>query len=440
MTEIAFITLFLGLTLGTRPVELNVSGDVHRIELRLDGTRVASMKRPPWSADVDFGTHLVPRTLTAHAFDKDGAEIAKAEQTINIPRPSAETRLVVKRDARGAPRAVRILWQSVEAAKPKRVELMLDGQPLSVGSNLEAALPPLDDLPHLLRARVISPTGKTTEAELVLSSGLQSESGASISAIPIRLLDATREISLDDAKKWLTIGGAPARIVAIEETGGDIIVIRHPNAAAEMAQRIDPHSRIYTGTARNTGESERLTQENTLSMLWPAAVRTAAGTPTDAFTRSPLIPFSSIEHFKRDLMMATFAASDAAARFTDAVAAAGLEAMSRRRPRAVVLILGRERNDASQFDAAQAHEYLDSIGVPLFVWSLTGPADDAWHEAADISTPIGFADAYRAVIREIRAQRIVWVEGDHLPGAATVTSAGKNAIETLAGANVTNAR
>ena len=431
MTEIAFITLFLGLTAGTRPVELHVSGDVHRVELRLDGRRVAAMKRPPWSTSVDFGERLIARRLTAHALDADGTELARVEQLINLPRPSGETKLIVTRDARATPRGVRILWQSVESKRPKSVHVTLDGEPIKTGSDLEIALPVIDQArPHLLRARVISPSGKVSEAELLLSNGVQSESGASVSAIPVRLLSADA-MSIEDAKKWLAIDDQPVRVVAVEESGGDIIVVRHPNATAEIVQRIDPFGRVYTGSRRASGDAQGLTQNHTLSILWPSATRTRAGVPTDAFTRTELMTFSTIEHFKRDLMTLTYGDADAVARFADAVAAAGLEAMTRRRPRAVVLILGRDQRDGSQFTPAQTREYLSSIGVPLFVWSLTG-ASDSWPDAVDVSSPLAFAQAYGALIADIRSQRILWIEGDHLPAVARETNTGKGVLQVLA--------
>jgi hypothetical protein len=430
MTEVAFITLFLGLTLGRRPVDLHVSGDVHRIELRLDGRRVALMKRPPWSTSVDFGERLIPRRLTAHALDAGGTELARAEQIINLPRPSAETRLVVTRDARATPRSVRILWQSVESKRPKSVHLTLDGAPIDTGSSPDIALPAVDQArPHLLRARVISPSGRISEAELLLSSDVQSESGASVSAIPVRLLSGSA-MSIDDAKKWLTVDNQSVSVVAVDESGGDIMIVRHPNATAEIVQRVDPAGRVYTERRRASGDAQRFTQDNTLSILWPSAIRTKAEAPTDAFTRTELMTFSTIEHFKRDLMTLSGDA-EGIARFADAVAAAGLEAISRRRPRAVVLILGRDQRDDSQFTPTQTREYLSSIGVPLFVWSLTG-ASDAWPDAVDVSSPLAFAKAYGALIADIRSQRIVWIEGDYLPAAARETTAGKAVMQTLA--------
>ena len=130
-------------------------------------------------------------------------------------------------------------------------------------------------------------------------------------------------------------------------------------------------------------------------------------------------------------MTLTYGDADAVARFADAVAAAGLEAMTRRRPRAVVLILGRDQRDGSQFTPAQAREYLSSIGVPLFVWSLTG-ASDSWPNAVDVSSPLAFAQAYGALIADIRSQRILWIEGDYLPAVARETTTGKGALQTLA--------
>ncbi len=44
---IAFITVFLGLITGIKPVELTVSGNVAEIEVRLDGEPVGLLHEEP---------------------------------------------------------------------------------------------------------------------------------------------------------------------------------------------------------------------------------------------------------------------------------------------------------------------------------------------------------------------------------------------------------
>jgi hypothetical protein len=116
MTQIAFVTLFLGLTLGVQPVEIRVTGPVDHVELRLDGSVRGVIGAPPWKANIDLGGHLLPHRLTAIALDAAGRELARAEPTINVPRLYAETEILLERDAAGHPVKAHLLWQSVDSA------------------------------------------------------------------------------------------------------------------------------------------------------------------------------------------------------------------------------------------------------------------------------------------------------------------------------------
>ncbi|MEM9598361.1 MAG: hypothetical protein AAGD06_29115, partial [Acidobacteriota bacterium] len=83
---VEFVTLFLGLTFGVHPVQLTVTGDPVRVELRLDADVVATLDEPPWRAQVDFGSRLTPHELEAVAIGSDGAELGRARQWLNLPR------------------------------------------------------------------------------------------------------------------------------------------------------------------------------------------------------------------------------------------------------------------------------------------------------------------------------------------------------------------
>jgi hypothetical protein len=101
---------------------------------------------------------------------------------------------------------------------------------------------------------------------------------------------------------------------------------------------------------------------------------------------------------------------------TDAVAVAGLRAIAESRRRAVVLVAGK-RADSSIYDPRAVRRYLAGIGVPLYVWSLTGPrADlsDIWGEVEDVSTLNGLRAAADELRENLAAQRIAWVDVDPL--------------------------
>ena len=64
---IAFASLFLGLFLGVKPVEMVVGEGVAAVELRLDGRSMGTLRGAPWRRELDFGSELAPRHLEAVA-------------------------------------------------------------------------------------------------------------------------------------------------------------------------------------------------------------------------------------------------------------------------------------------------------------------------------------------------------------------------------------
>jgi len=66
---ITFLTLFLGLVYGPIDVALFAPPEVARIELHLDGTKVADLG-PPWRATIDLGPEVAPRELIARRYDR----------------------------------------------------------------------------------------------------------------------------------------------------------------------------------------------------------------------------------------------------------------------------------------------------------------------------------------------------------------------------------
>ena len=65
MNQLIFLTAFLGLTLGTQPVRLEVKGDIKAVELRLDGREIATL-HAPWQTKIDFGTALLAPPARRH--------------------------------------------------------------------------------------------------------------------------------------------------------------------------------------------------------------------------------------------------------------------------------------------------------------------------------------------------------------------------------------
>jgi hypothetical protein len=99
---------------------------------------------------------------------------------------------------------------------------------------------------------------------------------------------------------------------------------------------------------------------------------------------------------------------------SDAVAVAGLRAAEGNHRRAVLLMLGPQREDVSRFPADVVRRFLADLHVPLVVWDLSGPgalAPASWRPDDAID---GFEDL-AAAAGQLRTlldrQRIVWLSG-----------------------------
>ena len=92
--------------------------------------------------------------------------------------------------------------------------------------------------------------------------------------------------------------------------------------------------------------------------------------------------------------------------------------------------------DASEHSPAVIRRYLQRVGVPLRVWSLTGPRPDlaeTWGEVRDVSTQAELVKATEDLRQELDSQRVAWVPVAPL-NAVRVTANADCAYEPLAGA------
>src|SRR5258705_5413379 len=129
MPEIAFLPLFLGPAAGNQNVAVDVRGPAARVEIWLDATRIAELEHAPWQATVALGTEVRPHRLEARALDAKGAVVGRAMQVLNLPRPAAETQILLERDATNRVTGARLAWQNLTNAPPTSISLELDGKP-----------------------------------------------------------------------------------------------------------------------------------------------------------------------------------------------------------------------------------------------------------------------------------------------------------------------
>lgn len=436
--QITFLTLLLGLASGQIPVEVAVSGEVAAVELLVDGVVAARMSGPPWAADVDFGPELLPRELVARALDREGREVARAAQWVNLPRPQAEVQILLESDAKGRPVAAHLSWQSVTATAPDSILLTLDGRPLPVDGKGRATLPPTDPkVTHLLTAELLFPPGIPARKDVVFGGEWGSAVSTDLTAVPVRLGRRVKLPAVDRLGDLLSIGGRPLDVAAVEEGAGRLFVVRAATQAEVSSKLAQQGGRWVPGQQRfqmqvDLRHEMKLGREDEIRFVFPTA-RFFRGTGVSAELFDSSRAFSYEDGGMRWLLGNVEIASESEPRIADAVAVAGLMAATDHRRRAVVLVVGRDAADTSRYDPATVRRYLSALAVPLFVWSLESPdspAAKAWAIAEDVSNQHKLYAAVKRVKDELEAQRIVWVEGRHLPQSIALDPSAKG-IELL---------
>jgi hypothetical protein len=429
MGHVVFLTLYLGLLSGKQPVTMQVDGDVAAIRLLLDDQVMATLTSAPWEVTVDFGAGLEPRELVAVGLNAAGAEVARASQPINLPRPAAEAEITVN----GMTAELR--WRHIMNETPKRATLKLDDAPLSL-NHYRAQLPAKLDLsrPHVLSAELIFPTG-VARRERVVGGTLPATAGSELTATPVRQrgnLPAT----LDDC---FVLGGNAVHVQAVEKPEALVLLVRDPDPQKAIQALVPTtlrRSELET-TAHHRAAS--LAKDTRIRLIWPVSEQyTAANQPA-----SVLFPYNGdfdslgggmLWHLATmpEIPHGSGQMSDRR-QFADAVAVAGVQAMTGGRRRAVVLALT-NTPDESRYQPATVRRYLARIGVPLFVWSLTGPRPNSpWGEVVDISNPERLRVATEALKQELETQRIAWLDADpiHALRAQAKPGCGLEPVATL---------
>ena len=418
---LTFISLFLGLVTGVRPVELAVGKDISAVEIRLDGKLLGTLKEARWSLDVDFGSVPEPHHLEATGFDVSGQQVARVLQKINLHRSLAEANLLIEPGTGGRNRVARLTWQSVIAERPERLSVTFDGIPIAAPDPARIALPAfVPEQVHFLRADLEFPARVSTSAEISFGGENRDRTQAELTAVAV--LPERKLPSEKDMEGWFLADGSPLRVVAKEEGVGEIAVVLDEAARLSLARLVESYrpTPIVPGTIpfSRARDVAPLRKGQRVRFQWTfPEVREHSGTRFELFPRSQ----DFIAGSAGLLWMMTHVFPPGVPeerRFADAVAVAALSVSAASRPRAVVLLLAGSK-DASALDAAAAQTFLSRLGVPLFVWTVgTGAREaKAWSatSSTDVSTPAAFEQATRKLVTFVEHERIVWLEGVHLP-------------------------
>lgn len=427
MAEIVFVSLFLGLVAGVHPLELRAGPSVHSIRITLGEKEVVTLHRPPWRTNVDFGANLDPRDLTAIGYDEKGNEIARASQVINLPHPFADVAIAVKRD-REVPSAVELVGHHLEFIKPVSAIVTLDDKRLRV-DGFSARLPNVNwSKPHVISAEMTFGDGMIARREIVLTGG----SYTSASELTPVLISGKGQ-KLDGC---FSAEGEPLRAAAVEKTNALVLLVKDPDANEARSALKMMYMIMEARADRLLFEREmELGKDTTERIIWPVARHFAAtDQPAESLLFENSQDFDAREHSFAWLLGVPLQGTDyndAARQFADAVAVAGLRTIMPARRRAVVLLLS-DAKDESLHSPGVVRRYLASIGVPLFVWSLSGPRPgSAWGDVIDVSNRGKLHEAVGRLRSTIDAQRIVWLPVDPLT-ALRVKADPKCGVETVA--------
>ncbi len=423
---ITFLSLFFGLITGPYPIALNVSGPVASVEMVLDGRSVGRLQGPPWETQIDFGPELIPHELVARALDSEGRELARAQEWVNLPHSLTKVEILLEGDKLGPPRAAKLSWTNLRGEVPRTTTLTFDGQLLTLDAEGRAVLPPHDlRSVHVLSTEIAFSPQSLVRKDVAYGGEYGSEVSTELTGVPVRVLRGT----LPPAEKlggWLTAAGAPLPVAAVEEGPAYLYVIRAADDVNSMGTKGLGADRVWEA---------RFGKDQQVRLLLPFTRRVeASGEVTDLFDISP--PFSTRDGFPRMLPRLGPANTppwlspgkrNPERRIADAVAVAAQEALRENRRRAVLLVISGKERDQSVYDAARVRRYLAALRVPLFVWCLEEPAPGsppaAWGACEDVTAAPRLLKAMDKIREELDAQRIVLVDGRHLPQSISLSPA-----------------
>jgi len=419
---IAFLTLLLGLVHGPVDVALSASPEVARIELLVDGAKVAEIG-PPWRARVDLGAELAPRELVAVAYGTRGERLGDARQWVNRARPRAEASFALERDRDGRVLTARLVWKCLQRPRPLQVAVSFDGYPVAADEPSRIPVPPhAASVSHVLLADLDFGGGITATAVASFGGQQRDETDRQMTAFPVRVSRKDGLPKTGGLEGWFEASGVPLAVAAVEEGPAEVLFVLAGDARADLDRlwREDvwpwpwPRSRplsLPRATRRAFVETRPLFvgDDSGIARLFPISeappddtgnfLRTAHDLPTpDEVKSRPSI--------------------------AESVAVSALAATARERRRAVVLLLGEGARDEGPLDAARVHRYLGRIRVPLHVWRIAvgeAPAGADWPGAVDATTIEGMGLAFEALRADLASQRIVWLEGRHDPAAIALT-------------------
>lgn len=420
---IEFVSLLLGLVVGAHPVEVSLTGDAS-LELRLNNRIVGEADQPPWRFEVDFGRDLEPHELVAIARDTEGREIGRARQWVNLQlQAGADATMIFSGGEPSSPRQVGLEWVSIGERQPKSIEVLFDGTPLSFDDPARIPLPDYDpDNIHLVSATLSFHDETHSRLEATFGAGLGSTVKSELTALAIEIDGKRKQTPKPEALQgWFLKDGEPLTVHGVENGYAEIIVVRDPAVQEALEDTLRSLSLYNMRKSDRRRAYGNLGFKTYLRIMSPAA---APLSPTEV-TPEMFMRSEALEASERGLLWMSQRTRPQSfpLLLPNAVALAGSQAHASTRRRAVLLMLGDTPSLERDFDAASTRRYLEHLRVPLHVWSLGSQPRPEWGEVHEL--PLAgdnfsrghrrFKQLVETLREDLDRQRIVWLEGSHLP-------------------------
>lgn len=410
---IEFLTLFLGaLVSGPMEVELMVTGDVGSVQILLDERLVTRLYRPPWKLVVDFGQELIPHELEAVAFTPAGGEVGRARQFVNLAPHQAEISILLDRDPITHRVAVQLSWESLASeSEPTAIRAFFDETRIEVFDPRIIPLPPHDpEMLHHFRVELDFSESLSSAAEITFGGGFGDTVSSELTPFPVELQSRKRLPDIKDMQTWFRSGGLPLTVHSTEKGLAEILIVRDPSVEQLLVERNSDRRRVYSSYML-------LRKDHRLRFIGVHPNRPRGEDSFIVFPQSENVGATAGGLLEALASAGRTHSPEEQARLADAVAVAGLSAGQTGRRRAVVLITTGETIDASQFAPQQVQRFLGRLGVPLVVWNpITGASEAGpWGSSTNVSTHSLLGSAYKQLSRKLGRQRVVWLDGLHLP-------------------------
>ncbi len=419
---VTFISLFLWLMTDVHQVRVSVDPSVASVEIVLDGSSVGVATAPHWSVRCDFGEKPRPHELVAVAHGEDGEELGRARQLVNLPRPDAEVEIVLEGANSDAPEQLSVITESSERLDPLAVFVTFDGRALLSSGDGRFPLPAHDrGQVHIISAEAHFPGGLTARSDVTFGGAYGSRVATELTAVPV-ILDRRDRPDADQLQGMFRVRGEPVQVAAVEQPGARVYLVRDHGAWPSISRTGYSIDRRFNRSRREIMRRNKVVQMALDSaQLATEKDRYYLVVPNPTRSRGvALFPIVGPFEISRWWMpwLATHILSPEAARPGQRLgeAVAGVRAAAGGAPRTIVLVLSGKPVDDSNYQTPAVREYLRALRVPLVVWSTAGDkAAGEWGEAAEITDQGSLGKASKRLLKELRRQWIVWVEGRHLP-------------------------